>query len=353
MPADRLTTQDLNPRQPLPELPRVEAAVLRVLAGISVTASASVAGLPTADLTEAVAAFHRAGRDALQRQAAANCWQAYIEFEDWDTSRSTADTKLAPALHSATAVGATWWFIRKYPCWRLRLHNPSAGNAAATIAIALDDLVKGGAVRRWWQSVYEPEEPAFGGPLAMTVAHTLFHADSTQILNPPTVPLGQRELSVLLCTAMFRAAGAEWYEQGDVWHRVSLERPFPSETDTSRLDTLIGDVHNLLHADTSADGPLFGITGPLMPAARWAEDFRRAGRELGEANRTGALERGLRQVLSYHVIFHWNRLGLPTHAQALLAAAASRAILEEEPTDPDGRAAIGSSLNRRPGSPWS
>jgi thiopeptide-type bacteriocin biosynthesis protein len=62
---------------------------------------------------------------------------------------------------------------------------------------------------RWWTAIYEPEVLAFGGPTAMNIAHTLFHTDSSSILdyllhqNPDAQPedtLGRRELSILLCT---------------------------------------------------------------------------------------------------------------------------------------------------------
>ena len=68
--------------------------------------------------------------------------------------------------------------------------------------------------------------------------------------------------------------------------------------------------------------------------------FRHAGRSLAEAVRLGTLDRGLRQVLSYHVIFHWNRLGLSLRAQSALAWAARTAILHptSSPDEIDGAA---------------
>jgi hypothetical protein len=50
--------------------------------------------------------------------------------------------------------------------------------------------------------------------------------------------------------------------------------------------------------------------------------FRQADLELGPVARSRTLQRGLRQILSYHSIFHWNRLGLTTRQQAILARAA-------------------------------
>ena len=41
---------------------------------------------------------------------------------------------------------------------------------------------------------------------------------------------------------------------------------------------------------------------------------------------TGKLTCGLRTVVALHVIFHWNRIGLPATTQATLAQAAREAI---------------------------
>ncbi|MFD0635414.1 hypothetical protein ACFQ9X_31545 [Catenulispora yoronensis] len=86
-------------------------------------------------------------------------------------------------------------------------------------------------------------------------------------------------------------------------------------------------LRTLLLADTAPDGPIFTDGGPADRHSGWAAEFRNTGRALADANAAGQLHRGLREVLSYHVIFHWNRLGLPAHTQAVLAHAARHAIL--------------------------
>ncbi|MFF9008611.1 hypothetical protein ACF087_22620 [Streptomyces goshikiensis] len=56
---------------------------------------------------------------------------------------------------------------------------------------------------------------------------------------------------------------------------------------------------------------------PLEPVAEWAAAFRSTGQALAHAVQDGTLDRGLRQVLGYHVIFHWNRLGLSVRGQSI------------------------------------
>ncbi|RLU80193.1 hypothetical protein CTZ27_35585 [Streptomyces griseocarneus] len=260
-------------------------------------------------------------------------WQLYLQFADWTTADQMAADHLAPLLNGVDTDGATtrWWFMRKHPCWRLRLHVvPHDDSLKDRVAADLDELAAAGHIHRWWTGIYEPETAAFGNTGSMQTAHELFHADSRAILDlhrHGTLPIGRRELSILLCSTLMRAAATEWYEQGDVWHRVAQERPLPDDVPQDRLQEFAADLRHLMLADTQLDGPLMGGDGPLVFAASWSNAFREAGTTLGNAARTGALDRGLREVLAYHVIFHWNRLGLSTRKQNILAWAARTAIL--------------------------
>ncbi|MFX4294308.1 thiopeptide-type bacteriocin biosynthesis protein [Streptomyces bohaiensis] len=310
MPADRLN------------LTRLETAVLSVVTGQPPGPVAARLGLSTAELTDAADTFHNAGRAALQHRADGR-WQAYVEFPDWTIAETTAAPHLAPVLDRG---GAPWSFIRKHPHWRLRLHSGDADHHE--LAAALDALAASGHIRRWHPGIYEPETAAFGGRHAMGAIHELFHTDSRSILTlPPTPALGRRELSMLLCTCLLRGAGLEWYEQGDVWQRATTDRPLPKDATAPQVQTLTASIRELLTADLHPTGTLFGPGCPAEHASAWANAFRITGRTLGAASRDGTLNRGLRQVLAYIVIFHWNRLGLAGRTQSLLAHAARTAIL--------------------------
>lgn len=261
-----------------------------------------------------------------------NRWlQIYLQFADWASAEQIAADHVAPLLYRAEADGVAtqWWFIRKHPCWRLRL-RPHGHTSEDQIRAAFDGLAATGRLQRWWTGVYEPETAAFGDAEGMQIAHELFHEDSRAVLNlhqHEKIPLGRRELSVLLCGTLMRAAAVEWYEQGDVWHRVARMRPLPDDVPVDRLVELSDGLRELIRADTAPDGSLLGKGGPLAFAADWVGAFREAGAVLGKAARAGALDRGLRHVLAYHVIFHWNRLGLSARQQSILAWAARSAIL--------------------------
>ncbi|MFB4193390.1 thiopeptide-type bacteriocin biosynthesis protein [Streptomyces carpaticus] len=294
-------------------------AILATLAGQPLDRAAEDHRMDADDLAAAIQLYQAAGLAALEAQTATYGWnEIRIQFTNWEVAEHTAVTTLALHLRSITG----WWFIRKAPCWRLRLPT----QPTATITSPLKSLQASGLITRWWKCHYEAETLAFGGPEGIQTAHKLFHHDSSGILNyldRPAPVIGRRELSILLCTALFRGARQDWYEQGDIWHRVTELRPLPAaQTPPTSTGT-----RTLMRSDTRTDGPLLSPNGPLAFAAPWISAFYEAGRALGEAASSGTLHRGTRDILAHHVIFHWNRLGLPAPTQRLLARAARDAVL--------------------------
>ncbi|MFD7718575.1 thiopeptide-type bacteriocin biosynthesis protein [Streptomyces sp. NPDC059814] len=313
----------------------IQGAVAAALTGLPIPDVAAQYGMERTTLSDAVAVYDQAGREALAHHAATtDWWQAYLHFTDWADADTTFTTHVLPVLQEAEAAWAIggWWYTRKHPCWRLRLRLQPEPETKLPLGDSFDRLVSDGHLQRWWPGIYEPETAAFGGPASMTAAHALFVTDSReapQLRQRGDLAVGPRELSVLLCTIMMRAAGLEWCEQGDVWHRVITEehRSAVSGVPADRLDARAQEIRPLLFADSDA---LLRPGGLLEPVAEWAAAFRSTGQELRRTVQAGTLDRGLRQVLSYHVIFHWNRLGLSIRTQSILAWAARTAILHHD-----------------------
>jgi len=312
MPVDRLTL----PAGQLAEC--VEA----VLAGIALEQSAT----DDLDITDAVETYRHAGRAALQRQHDHTWFQARVTPADWAAAEATFAEYVAPRLDHLDAGRAAWWYLRKHPDWRLRVHTSSHDAVAAL----LDDLVTAGTITRWRPSIYEPETAAFGGPTALAIVHDLFCADSRGVLTytrQPNPQLGRRELSLLLITALQQHAGLDWFESGDVFDRVTQLRPAPAGADAERVAALALTMRPLLAVAVTADTPLFTPNGPVGYAGPWLAAFIHAGQHLAEAAVANHLDRGLRATIAHIVIFHWNRLGLTAPAQGILAHAAKAAIL--------------------------
>ncbi|MEV6209541.1 thiopeptide-type bacteriocin biosynthesis protein [Kitasatospora sp. NPDC051914] len=311
-------------------------AILAHLAGTPLDRAAADIGTTTDELGLAVALFTAAGFGAIERaQRREGHHQVLIRFADWGTAEHVAATRIAPRLRDAASEGllTSWWFIRKWPCWRLRYQPAQTADTYEVQALMMDSLsqLRGdGLVEYWTPTIYEPETCAFGGPDGMASAHRLFHSDSDQILTHSTGawPIGRRELSVLLCSTMFRSAGLDWFEQGDVWHRVEQMRPLPPEVPTDRVSGMRDALKVLMFAATEPDSILLTPRGRLAAFPQWFEAFARAGTALGDAAGRGTLFRGLRAVLAHHVIFHANRVGLSADTQAILARAAREAAMD-------------------------
>ncbi|MGW7069446.1 methyltransferase, FxLD system [Streptomyces sp. NPDC054855] len=261
---------------------------------------------------------------------AADEWpQRLIRFTDWSRAEDTAVEHLLPVLTARDSELDQWSFLRKYPWWRLR-YRPACPDSAKVLDGALDELVSAGILASWAPGIYEPEETAFGGPAAMEIAHTLFHRDSRHLLDElareqaVSAPgLGRRELAVLLLSVAMRAAGLDWYEQGDVWAKIAAERPGGGISDRQRHRAAVQRLMTV-HVSTTSHSV---TRGRLAPLAEWIATFEWFGQQLADLNRQGCLERGLRAVIAHHGIFHWNRLGLPAEDQHTLSTLAKEVVM--------------------------
>ncbi len=337
MPTDRLVEPSSRGRGAAAQ--DADKAVLAVLAGTPLATAAARIGLAASDLDDAVQLYQAAGRAALAAQTTLTGWhQVHIEFPDRTTAETVMAMQVGPRLLDAEAAGIirSWWYIRKAPFWRLRFQTTRPADTQELVRRTLDRLAAQNLVTRWWPGIYEPETAVFGGATGIDIAHQLFHAESTAVLDylrrhdaatPDPKLIGRRELSVLLCSDLMRATGQDWHEQGDIWHRVTLMRPVGSDVNLDRIAGTAQSIRRLLALDTSPETDLFGAAGPLTFARPWFTAFTAAGHTLARAAHDGTLGRGIRDVLAHHVIFHWNRLGLPDTAQAVLARAAVDSIL--------------------------
>ncbi|MPZ64704.1 MAG: methyltransferase [Pseudonocardiaceae bacterium] len=277
--------------------------------------------------------------DAEPRPPGPSWLQVFVQFDDYTAAEHTGVTHLRSVMTDAEEAGlvASWWFVRKAPCWRLRYlpAHHAEQDAQAFLRQMLDALRATGRIAGWVETIYEPEVNAFGGPAAMDVAHRLFHQDSRHILNylgsdhAATTGEGdkRRELSILLCTTLMRGARQDWYEQGDIWARLAENRPLPPEMALDRVSGIDSGLRRLMTVDAGPVSTLVTQGGPLTYLADWAAAFDSAGTALGDLARDGTLRRGVRAILTHHVIFHWNRIGLPYETQSILAHAAKAAVL--------------------------
>ncbi|MEU0120177.1 methyltransferase, FxLD system [Streptomyces albidoflavus] len=223
----------------------------------------------------------------------------------WHASVALANPHVDAARALATALAKhRFHFLRKDAGVRLRTEQPAAG--------LLDQLIADRVITGWTGGIYEPETHAFGGPEGMAVAHELFCADSPAALAETGTP-GARERSVMLLSAMIRAAGLDPFEAGDVYAQWAAVRPPVAPPQGPALEKAVSAMRRLMNADAA-----------LRPDAEagWAERvaaFEDAGRLLRRLAADGRLIRGIRGVLAHHAIFAFNRAGVPADAQAATA----------------------------------
>jgi protein-L-isoaspartate(D-aspartate) O-methyltransferase len=245
--------------------------------------------------------------------------------DDWRAAENTAVAVLGPLLTAAQDKGdiASWWFIRKGPEWRVRLESP-AGSLTCRLAEALAGNGDACAVTG---GTYEPETTRFGAPDAMDAAHRLFAADSRRLLDhlAGNSPRLLREIPVILAARLLRAARQDWYEQGDCWEQMAAHR---SDGHGPAPEPGTGTVSAML-ALLSAGGDTPG--SPLHDRPEWASAFEDAGRRIAALAGRGALARGQRAVLAQHLLFLFNRHGVPASDQHLLATAACQAVFGSQP----------------------
>jgi protein-L-isoaspartate(D-aspartate) O-methyltransferase len=284
--------------------------------------------------------------------------QVNLWCHDWEAAEQMAVTRLLPILDRAEAAGSisSWWFTRKGACWRLRL-LPAAGqdDQADALLDATTAALTGQEVIGWWApGIYEPEARAFGGTAGMQAAHAVFHADSRHLLHHLAQaragdrPEHRRELALMLPAIMMTAAGQDWYEQGDIWMQVAAHRGTGPQPEPAR--PAAEAVHQLLTAASPAPG------SPLREAPGWPAAFQHAGEQIAGLARRGTLTRGIRAVLAHHILFAWNRLGIPARQQHQLAATAATVIFggprhAAPPAgyDPATVAAVTTGTTRQPG----
>ncbi|MEK8142387.1 hypothetical protein NKH18_07425 [Streptomyces sp. M10(2022)] len=84
----------------------IQGAVAAALTGLPIPDVAAQYGMERTILSDAVAVYDQAGREALARHAATtDWWQAYLHFTDWADADTTFTAHVLPVLREAEAAG--------------------------------------------------------------------------------------------------------------------------------------------------------------------------------------------------------------------------------------------------------
>jgi thiopeptide-type bacteriocin biosynthesis protein len=175
----------------------------------------------------------------------------------------------------------------------------------------------------------------FGGPEGLALAHEYFTRESVfvfeyQRLRLTTgVGLPAAAMSLVLLHMLLRQVTEDEWELWDVWTKMTLTGRLPAEPSLDPGEPVIAralalrpSLLPLLRDDERA----FARACPEEAAAlrRYRQGLPALVQALRRARSEGALAWGLREILPFWIIFHWNRMGfdlLRQQQMALLMAA--------------------------------
>ncbi len=230
-----------------------------------------------------------------------------------------------------SGVARNFFYMHKPPGIRLRL-EACDGVSINTVRLHIDD-----ALRRMERDrlivniqpgVYEPETYLFGGSASMEHVHGLFTVDSLFWLRyhagipremSRSIPVWL--ISLALLHGVFDGLEIDGWETTGVWDRLRTEAGRCISGEVKALSDFT-EVAGGLSAQWWNRANLLDTADPESAelVVRHREALRVAARRWKEAYfATATAELGPRQAAAYYVIFHWNRAGITSEKQALLA----------------------------------
>lgn len=284
---------------------------------------------PNRELSDLRDAFLEAGLTALRARTRPSSWvQMGLQVPHGrphpELYRRLAST--ARQLLEQPTV-ANCFFMHKPPGLRVRFETTeSALEQDIYERVAL--WVEEGLIERVVPAVYEPEAHLFGGPVSMRSVHRLFTIDALAWLDFHTLAGATGEqpgpawaLSLVMLRALFDGLEIVGWEDLDVWDRVRSQTGRRLGEQALAHDGL-GAVASTMRAAWADHRWLLtqlplrtreiaeAYRSAIVPeAARWRSDYF--------ATRQAYI--GPREAAAYFAVFHWNRAGLPSVRQALVA----------------------------------
>lgn len=280
-----------------------------------------------------IEAYTAAGRRALEQvQQEADWLYLRIELTSDRPVRRVLTKVLRPVLGELTARGLVrrfWFLVKRDTHLHIRLRVFGPNQTLGAVMQALVSALRPGSgrsgVRNCLRLCYEPEMALFGGPWGLEQIHDLFHHDSRFALAWEALSDEERrglsihQISPIMLRHFLSSAGLDEFECWDVWNQVWQLRQYGDQAELAALWERDREAFALLlGVDVAA------LSDQLGSAARkvlreYTAGLRQVGSALGEGQRQGLLERGLRRILATSILFHWNRIQVGADAQAVLA----------------------------------
>jgi thiopeptide-type bacteriocin biosynthesis protein len=284
-------------------------------------------GISRETLEEAVETFVEAGSRAVTAALVSPRWVSWgLALPRKKRPRFARELRAALRLWIAAGHATRFYFMQKPPGIRLRIES---GQPDLTRTV----------VERWLRArmwlhparevVYEPESYQFGGAVGMDIAHTHFHSDSLAALQiMEWEGLGKltagKEVLASLCTFdLARRASSDPWEMWDLWRGLELTGRL-ADAPESTVAVCARTVEPWLRRKRECLAALTAHERALV------QTYGRANARPVRALRAAADRRRLlftpRQVLPFWIVFDWNRWGLRSESQSLIAIGAERLL---------------------------
>lgn len=282
-------------------------------------------GVPTLDPAELVGLqelFVAAGTEAIARAIDPPRWlQLGVEFDDHAQHTRFLHGSLPEVMGQWLDTGAIdrFFFMNKSPGCRLRVRPVgSVDDARARLEAFASQEVTDGRARSFDFGSYEPEVHQFGGPAGMELCHELFTLESRAVLEfGRASELGRTAIDpvvfslFLIAVLLHRTVGDRW-EMWDVWMHMDLtgRRVLLDEARRAELMAELADQREVLEALALEPEALCQEldADERPPLQRYLDGIDDVARRLVAAASRGELCFGLRQILPFCIVFHWNRM---------------------------------------------
>lgn len=333
---DSTDTTPAGPRAPTPPRRRQPASSARdlvdeVLRSFRTTRWSALSPESLSTLSQARAAFIAAGAERLKRDFSLQQWlQINLELHRGIAPDTLLNHHFARTIEHWIDAGdlTHFFFVSKAPGLRLRFCGPPlAKRLRSDVCRLLDASQRRHHVAGYSFGLYDSETYQFGGERGIELFHEFSTFDSLAtirlgLLRQDRARAQVPSLSLLMISGLLRAVTTDSWELWDIWRSMRLTgRHFePTASQEIPAKQLFRD--NLDALRDLAFEPQVVIqelpTRAQVLVQRYFERSQALGQKLREAEQGGDLLFGLRKILPFYIVFHWNRARLPLQTQRVL-----------------------------------
>lgn len=266
--------------------------------------------------------FIAAGTEAVARAVSPPRWvQVGVRFGDHAQHGRFLHERLGRAVGAWLDQGTIdgFFFMNKDPGCRLRFRTPGPElDFRQQLVGMLEREIAEGRALEFAFGTYEPEVYQFGGPVGLALCHELFTIESRAVLEFGQLSASGRTtvdpvvFSLFVIQVLLRRLVGDRWELWDAWMHMDLTGRRVELGDQRRAELLAEladqrDVLEVLALEPEAlCEELDDVERPVFQRCLDGLDAL-AGR-LRAASAGGQLCFGLREILPFCIVFHWNRM---------------------------------------------